>query len=176
MCNDSTNMVIGADLILPLFGVLSAALIAAIFSLIQLRTNHITTARIKWLEELRNHVSFFLHDLFSIEQSRKLDFIEEKLGNGYENWVRAKLYFDPKEPHHAKLIEALDDLMSKIEGARAENASGKIMELKREKERIAKVSGYFFNIEWQKIQVRWYWFDCKKKNRIKILKRELALL
>lgn len=145
------------------------ALIAALIALYQVKLNTISSARITWIENLRDSISNYTAEVtkcaiilenMSVEfKNKNVIEIEEILKNDYEKYVESsykseilaskiKLYLNSNEKEHQKI----EFLINKITNHIHEQEIKDIDRVKLQKyiEEIIKISKQIFKKEWKK--------------------------
>lgn len=158
---------------------LLATLIAGIFALFQIRSNNITNARIKWLENLRRIFTEFLSECMILQFEEGLakqitaQDASTKVGDStlaYLNKINEsylehlkiidskyhliKLNLNPKEDLHQKLESLLDNYMRLLNKIPTQKSVGDyyalLQKMSPHSDRIVLLIRYIIKLEWEK--------------------------
>lgn len=158
---------------------LLATLVAGIFALSQIRSNNITNARIKWLENLKQVLTDFLSECFILQMKEGLSKGINERGEkakipetsmAYLNKINEstiehlriieskhdliKLNLNPKEDLHQKLETLLDnymDLFNKIPAQKSTDEYNALLrKMSAHSDTIVLLIRYIMKLEWEK--------------------------
>lgn len=161
--------------ILPNLFTVVITTIGAIFALIQVKLNAITTARIAWIESLRENLSSFIREINYISSviNKMNDDIKQKeeregkssdntkiLEKAYEDImdrardaekysVQIRLYLNTDELNHRNLIELLDKFADESWSEDIKKSQDLTRKLEEE---ILSASRKIFKEEWEKVK------------------------
>jgi hypothetical protein len=124
---------------------------AAHISLFQVRKNNVISARIKWLQDLKENVSNFITDCYSIIQFKKD--AQAKRINLNKNYLLIRLNLNSSEQLSIKLIEQLDLIMSEIdkfiEATTLHDENIIAAQINNLCQKVTNITGSILKIEWE---------------------------
>lgn len=134
------------------------ALVAGLVALYQVKSNIVSSARIKWIEELRHEISQLYNDTLgtilywtNFQKAKKdEDYNRYDLAHSnffiLSNKIRMKLNF--KEDNHLKLNTLLNEIELMLEPENIETTTQTDVEVKLKE--IVDISRQIFKLEWDK--------------------------
>ncbi len=166
---------------------LIVALVAGIFALSQVKSNNITNARLKWLEQFKQIITEFLAESTMIQlkegvtsitgsdadkqyfrdlNNKLIDSYYEHLRNIQAKLILIKLNLNPKEEIHIIFMKTIDDYMklfNKLPITKENNERSELLKnLDLEERKLISIIQCLIKLEWEKTKknkVRWYFYS-----------------